>query len=207
MTPISRHDQVLLAITAGVLLFGVIGATARIRIEKIAEKRRSIAKLESRTSLQRELIAARNDWEARYESVRDRMPVFTPGEQVETYWLAVMDDAAAKHGVRILQRDLKEETQVAGVYELPVEVRSWEATLESFVRFVHALESAGAMLEMRELRVMTIPNRQGWLKGSFTLSCAYMRADDGEKAASPLVDGDLAEAGASDESARQETLQ
>ncbi|MBQ7666705.1 MAG: hypothetical protein IJS46_01780 [Kiritimatiellae bacterium] len=184
MTPLSRHDQVLLAVTAGVLLFGGVGATLRARIEKIASARQSVSRLESRLALQKELINARADWEERYEKVRDRMPVFTPGEQVETYWLAVMDDAAAKHGVRILQRDLKEESEVAGVFELPVEVRSWEATLESFVRFVHALESAGAMLEMRELRVMTIPNRQGWLKGSFTLSCAYMRADDGEKAAS-----------------------
>ena len=187
MTPLSRHDQVLLAVTAGVLLFGAVGAVARARVEKIAEKRRAIARLEERVSLQKELIGARAEWEARYEKVRDRMPVFTPGEQVETYWLAVMDDAAARHGVRILQRDLKEESVAAGVCELPVEVRSWEATLESFVRFVHALESAGAMLEMRELRIMQVPNKQGWLKGSFTLSCAYMRADDGEKEAAPQI--------------------
>lgn len=198
MTPLSRHDQVLLAITAGVLLFGVVGAVARARIEKIAEKRRAIARLEERVSLQKELIGARADWEARYEKVRDRMPVFTPGEQVETYWLAVMDDAAAKHGVRILQRDLKEESVVAGVCELPVEVRSWEAPLESFVRFVHALESAGAMLEMRELRIMQVPNKQGWLKGSFTLSCAYMRADDGEKAAAPQISSEQEPADAAD---------
>ena len=187
MTPLSRHDQVLLAVTAGVLLFGGVGAVARARVEKIAQKRQSIARLESRVELQKELIGARADWESRYGKVRDRMPVFTPGEQVETYWLAVMDDAAAKHGVRILQRDLKEETEVAGVFELPVEVRSWEATLESFVKFVHALESAGAMLVMRELRASPVPNKQGWLKGSFTLSCAYIRADDGEKAAEPPV--------------------
>ena len=203
MTPLSRHDQVLLAITAAVLLFGGVGAVARLRIAKIADGRRAVARLEERVALQRELIAARSDWEERYEKVRDRMPVFTPGEQVETYWLPVMDDAAAKHGLRILQRDLKEESEVAGVFELPVEVRAWEATLESFVRFVHALESAGAMLEMRELRAMSIPNRQGWLKGSFTLSCAYMRADDGEKAASALsAQAQAAEAG--DEAAQRE---
>ena len=109
MTPLSRHDQVLLAVTAGVLLFGAVGAVARARIEKIAEKRRAIARLEERVSLQKELIGARAEWEARYEKVRDRMPVFTPGEQVETYWLAVMDDASARHGVRILQRDLRAE--------------------------------------------------------------------------------------------------
>lgn len=185
MTPLSRHDQVLLAITAAVVLFGAVGAVARARIEKIGEKRRAIARLESRVSLQKELIAARADWEERYGKVRDRMPVFTPGEQVETYWLAVMDEAAAKNGVRILQRDLKEETVSAGVCELPIEVRSWEATLDSFVHFVHALESAGAMLEMREMRLTPVANKQGWLKGSFTLSCAYMRAEDGEKAVAP----------------------
>ena len=187
MTPLSRHDQVLLAVTAGVLLFGAVGAVARARIEKIAEKRRAIARLEERVSLQKELIGARAEWEARYEKVRDRMPVFSGTEQVGPYWGKIMDDAAHEHDLHIQQRNFKEETVVAGVCELPIEVRQWEGTLESFVRFVHALESAGAMLEMRELRIMQVPNKQGWLKGSFTLSCAYMRADDGEKAAAPQI--------------------
>lgn len=182
MTPLSRHDQALLAITVGVVLFGSVGALAGRRAEVIREKRNAVAALRERAFLQKQLVEAEPLWRARYEKVQDKMPVFVPGEQVETYWLAIMDDAAARHGLRILQRSVREETPVAGVFELPIEVRSWEGTLEALVDFAADLDSRGAMLEIRDLRVSTIPNRQGYLKGSFTLSCAYMRAEDGRSA-------------------------
>lgn len=182
MTPLSRHDQVMLAATAAVVLFGSVAALAGRRVEAIREKRQAVAALRERVFLQKQLIEAEPLWRARYEKVQDKMPVFVPGEQVETHWLAIMDDAAARHGLRILQRSVREEAPVAGVFELPIEVRSWEGTLESLVNFAADLDSRGAMLEIRDLRVSTIPNRQGYLKGSFTLSCAYMRAEDGVSA-------------------------
>ena len=65
-------------------------------------------------------------------------------------------------------------------------MRSWEGTLDALVDFAADLDSRGAMMEIRDLRVSTIPNRQGYLKGSFTLSCAYMRAEDGQTASGAL---------------------
>ena len=183
MTPLSRHDAVLLAATVGVVLFGGVGALAGRRADAIRTRRRAVAALEDRAMLQRELVEAGPLWRARYEKVQDKMPVFVPGEQVETYWLSIMDASAARRGLRILQRSLKEEVPVAGVFELPIEVRSWEGTLEALVDFAADLESRGAMLEIRDLRVAPVPNKQGYLKGSFTLSCAYMRAADGVSAA------------------------
>ena len=120
MTPLSRHDQVLLAITAAVVLFGGVGALAGRRAEAIGQKRRAVAALRERTYLQKQLIEAEPLWRARYEKVQDKMPVFVPGEQVETHWLSIMDDAAARHGLRILQRSVREEAPVAGVFELPI---------------------------------------------------------------------------------------
>ena len=183
MTALSRHDQVLLAITVGVVLFGFVGAVAPRRIEAIRAKRGAVEALRERAYLQEQLIEAEPLWRERYEKVRDKMPVFVPGEQVETHWLALMDEAAARCGLRILQRSVREETPVAGVFELPIDVRSWEGTLEALVSFAADLDARGAMLEIRDLRVQTIPNRQGYLKGSFTLSCAYLRAADGRSAA------------------------
>lgn len=175
---LSKHDQTLLAITVGVALFGLVLASMRKQIDSMRDNRTAAARLEDRLALQREMIAARDAWTDRYDAVKDRMPVFSRTDQVGTYWLSIMDAAADEHGLRIIQRSPREETIVAGVYELPIEVRSWEGTLESLVRFIHALESEGAMLEIRELRVSPIQNRQGYLKGSFLLSCAYMRADE-----------------------------
>ena len=137
--------------------------------------------------MQRELIGAAADWAARYDGVKDQMPVFERGKQVDTYWLNIMDLAAEQYGVKIRNRSAKQETVMSDVCEFPIEVREWEATLEAFVKFVHAIQSEGAMLDMREMRVAPLPNRPGILKGSFVLYSAYMRGDTAQTppAASP----------------------
>ncbi len=184
---LSKHDQTLLAITVGVALFGIVLASARRQIDAMRDNRAAVSRLSDRLAMQREMIAARDAWEGRYDAVKDRMPVFSRTDQVSTYWLSIMDAAADEHGLKIIQRSQRDETLVAGVCELPIEVRSWEGTLESLVRFIHALESEGAMLEIRELRVSPIRERQGYLKGSFLLSCAYMRADEATVDANKLA--------------------
>ena len=182
---LSRHDKAMLAVTVCVALFGFLALTAKGQIAGIRSRRAEADRLAQRLELQTALIDAKDDWAARYEQVRDRMPVFSGTEQVGPYWGKIMDDAAHDHDLHIQQRNFKEETVVAGVCELPIEVRQWEGTLEALVGFVHQVESTGAMLEVRELRVSPIQNRQGWLKGSFTLSCAYMRTDKDSNPATP----------------------
>lgn len=174
---LSRHDQSLLAITVFVLLFGLLGMGMRTQIEQIDQHRNQIRRLEERIRMQNALIEAKPLWERRYADVRDKMDVFPRDAQVQTHWMSIMDRAANAHNIRILQRSRRDESVVAGVCELPIEVRSWEGTLESLVSFMIELETRGVMLELRELRVSPIQNRQGYLKGSFLLSCAYMRSD------------------------------
>lgn len=172
---LSTREKVLSATTIFIIAFGLVGTQVRERITLISDKSRTAKELSGRISLQRELIASARDWADRYEQVKDQMPVFEPGQQVDTYWLNIMDIAAEQHSVLIRNRSAKDETVLSDVYEFPIEVREWEATLEAFLHFMHALISEGAMLDIRELRVSPVPNRQGILRGSFVLYCAYMR--------------------------------
>ena len=75
------------------------------------------------------------------------------------------------------QMQTKEETVVAGVHELPLEVRNWDGTLQQLVDFLHALHKEGAMLAIRNLSVQPIREKQGYLKGSFLLHCAFLRSN------------------------------
>ena len=59
------------------------------------------------------------------------------------------------------------------VFELPIEVRDWEGSLEALVGFLFELQSQGAMLDIRHL-VMK-PNEKKVLRGRFVLYCAYTR--------------------------------
>ena len=172
---LSRHDATMLALTAAVVFFGLLGASWRGRMQVLRERRDAVRALEDRLVLQREMIAARDLWAARYDKVRDQISAYGPDEQVEEIWWNKLDRIAAEHGLRITQRQTKEETVVAGVHELPLEVRAWDGTLLQLVDFLHALHEEGAMLAIRDLRLQTVPNRQGWLKGSFLLHCAFLR--------------------------------
>lgn len=170
-----KSEKILGAITLFVVAFGLLGTQTRSRLELITKKKEKVTELSARLQTQRELIASAQDWKDRYDKVKDQMPVFEKGKQVDTYWLNIMDFAAEQHGVKIRNRSAKEETIISDVYEFPIEVREWEATLEAFLKFMHAMQSEGAMLNIRELKVSPVPNKQGILKGSFVLYCAYMR--------------------------------
>lgn len=174
---LSRHDRTLLAVTVGVLLFGLALLPARKQIESIRTQRRAIAALEEKVSLQKELIGARADWDARYDGVKNLMSVFSRDDQVATKWLSIRDNIAARNHLSLITASQPVEEVVAGVSEMILDVRNWEGSLEALVRFMHDLESEGVMLELRELKVSPVSNKQGILKGSFRLACAYLRSD------------------------------
>ena len=173
---LSRHDRTMLAITAAVVLFGLLGASWGRRMQVLRERRDEVRTLEDRLFLQRELIAARDLWAARYDKVHDQIFAYGPDDQVEEIWWNKIDEIAERAGLRITQRQTKEETVVAGVHELPLEVRNWDGTLQQLVDFLYALHKEGAMLAIRSLNAQPVRERQGYLKGTFLLHCAFLRA-------------------------------
>ena len=183
MTPLSRHDRVLLAVTAAVVLFGFLGATAKRRIARIRSDRRSIERVESDIRAQRAKIAARDDWMAEYDRVRDRMPVVGTGEQVEAKWFSLMYAKAEEAGLAVPKLGKQAERVRDGVCLLPIEAKNWKGTLQSLVDFIVSLEAEGAMFEISRLHVKPVPNEQGYLNGTFTLTCAFLRSDDEPAAA------------------------
>ena len=93
---------------------------------------------------------------------------------MDVYWLALMDEIAAKRGVAIANRKVGEEKKVGDVYELPIEVKDWEGKLEAITYFMFDLRAAGAMMDLRQLYIK--PKEDRSLRGRFMLYCAYTRA-------------------------------
>ncbi len=121
------------------------------------------------------LIREKAQWTEAYENEKAAMPTFEHGKSTDTTWLQKMDELAAKHFIQISNRQGKEEVEAGEVLELPIEVKNWEGALESLVRFLHELENASdGMFDVRTISFKP-SNKRGYLKGSFTLTCAYMR--------------------------------
>ena len=132
-----------------------------------------------KTLEEKKLIAERGKWNDAYESEKEKMPVFgVDAKDVDTHWLSRMDTLAQNCNVGISQRQAGEQVEAGDVFELPIDVRRWEATITSLVKFMHALETEkDAMFDIREISVKP-SSRKGFLTGSFKLACAYMRNEE-----------------------------
>ena len=184
---VSDREKAMAVITVVVLLFGLL-------ISQFGKKK---AEVETLRGQQREkerlyteycnLINQRGVWEEAYSRNSDKMPVFERGRQVQTYWLGVLDRIASTNGLSIIRRQAGEERQEGDVYELPIECKEWEGSLESLTKFLYDIHAEGAMLDVRKLFIRPGSAANGkqaaGLRGSFTLTCAYLRADAVEKPA------------------------
>ena len=196
----SMKDKAVLAVVGVAVLYAVAGFLwFRAVTDKASDwnrSRRKYADAVNQYRRERALIARRAYWDEAYEEEREKMPMFPEGEAVGTHWLNLMDSLANKHHVAISARMSGKEAEVGDVFELPVEVKSWEAGLEPLVSFLFALEHAPeAMFDVQAIDIRP-SSHKGFLKGQFTLTCAYMRGDveaeeeDGKAAEEPAAADD-----------------
>jgi len=126
---------------------------------------------------ERKLIGERQKWNDAYEEEKSQMPTFAFGKATDTTWLQKLDELAEKHYISISQRQPGKESQKDDVLELVIEVKNWEGALESLVKFMHELENTTeGMFDVGYLSFKP-SSKKGYMRGSFTLTCAYMRED------------------------------
>ena len=176
MSAISSREKNMMLIMVVIVLYAAAALSFKKQVENWKREQKIYLTAQKKLREEKALIAARGEWTRRYEEVCDLMPVFPKEKDVDTHWLNVMDSAATRNGLTISRRQANKETEVGDVFELPIDCKDWEGTLESLVKFLYDLHQEGAMLDMRQLYIRP-SNKPGYLKGTFTLYCAYMRGD------------------------------
>lgn len=130
-----------------------------------------------RYSAECRLIARKAELSDSYEEAKSLMPTFESGKTTDTTWLQKMDEFAAKHYIQISNRQGGKEVEAGEVLELTIDVKNWEGALESLVKFLYELDTTSeGMFDVRSISFRP-SNKKGFLKGSFALTCAYMRED------------------------------
>ena len=170
---LSQREYSLIIITVTAALFGVTILLARPKVEEWKNLRLEQNKLMSEMEKFKELVGNKDTWLNKFEELSKMLPQHPADKKVDVYWLSIMDNLAATHGVSISKRNAGEEKKMGDVYELPIEAKEWEGTLDAIVHFLFDLQSKGAMLDIRQL-VMR-PKGGGILRGRFILLCAYTR--------------------------------
>jgi Tfp pilus assembly protein PilO len=185
MSTVSSKEKNMLMITVVVVLYAFAALCFKKQLGQWKTEQKVYAAAQKKLQDESALIAAKDEWAAKYEQMRDLMPVFPYEKDVDTHWLNLMDSAATRNGFSISRRQTNKEVEVGDVYELPIDCKDWEGSLESLVKFLYDLNQEGAMLDVRQLFVRPSA-KPGYLKGTFTLYCAYMRgAVEKQKAPAP----------------------
>ena len=123
------------------------------------------------------LIRETSKWNNAYEAERAKMPTFEEDEKgIDTKFLSRMEELCQENAISISRRQPGQEQEVGDVYELPITVNDWEGSLDNLVKFIYALErDEDSMFDLSALSIKPSAAHKGYLKGSFTLTCAYMR--------------------------------
>ena len=158
---------VLYAVAAGLWFF--CQESAWKKAAKAYRKARDAYRSECR------LIESKPEVKESYEAAKANIPTFESGKATDTTWLRKVGELAENHHIVIGQRQAAKEIEAGEVLELPIEIRSWEGSLESLVKLMHELENTSdGMFDIRALNFKP-SSKKGYLKGSMTLTCAYMR--------------------------------
>ncbi len=169
----SNRELILGIITVTVVLFGLTILLAKPKLDALKEVQDECRNVRNSIKVEKRLVEKKDVWEKRLADVSKLLPSEPANKDMDVHWLAVMDRIAHKHGLKIKKRLAKDEQQNGDVYEMPIECKEWEGSLESLVNFLFELQSEGAMLDIRQLTVK--PKGKGVLKGRFILYCAYTR--------------------------------
>lgn len=173
-------EKALMAVLGVIMLYGVAAASWFLYAQNAWKKSFRDYKKAKNTYLEEcRLISQRGKWSSIYEEEKSNIPMFEVGKATDTTWLGIMDKLALENRILITHRQPGKEVDAGEVLELPIEVKNWEGSLEALVKFMYELGSTDqGMFDLKNLNFKP-SSKKGYLRGSFTLTCAYMREKDG----------------------------
>jgi len=177
----SRRDRMIIAIVVVVALYALAAflwftgrGDAWSRARKAYDK--EVATFER----EKALIRDRDLWEERAETKRLRMPLVGEDEMPATRWERIIENLAEKYHVSVgkgLKASQVEEDH-GGVWEMPVEVKYDNTSLQRLVEFLYAVNKAeDAMMDVREIEIAVRGRNVGALNGKLVLTCAYLKGE------------------------------
>lgn len=169
-------EKAMMAVVAVVVLYAVAVGVWFFSAESAWKRAAKAYGREcDRYEQEEKLISEKRKWNELYDLEKAAMPTFEAGKATDTVWLRKVEDLARTNLVLITSIDSGKEVEAGDVLELPIEVKAWEGSLEALVKFMHALENTSdGMFDIKEISLKP-SQKKGYLKGSLSITCAYMR--------------------------------
>ena len=174
----SLKERTIAAVLGVLILYAAAAALWFMNLEnswRLSQKKYAAA-LKQRMDEDR-LIRETAKWNNAFEDERAKMPTFEEDEKgIDTKFLSRMEEIGQENAMTISRRQPGQEQEVGDVYELPITVNDWEGSLDNLVKFIYTLQQdEDTMFDVSAITIKPSAAHRGYLKGSFTLTCAYMR--------------------------------
>lgn len=176
----SRREMVLGMTALTAVLFGLTYWLAGSKIDEQRRLGEEKARLLRQMELHKRIVEERDGWISRLIELQDQLPVYDEKTAVTAELLKMIKRTADDHGLDLIRTQPYREEQLGALYELGVSC-NWEGELEALVRFLYELQSQGIRFDVRQLNATPDARREGLLKGSMIIECAYRRAGGAEQ--------------------------
>lgn len=183
MMRLSPREAVLALITLAIGLAALTWWGGASRLARWTELGRTRETLEQRRQVAERLVRKRAEVEGRLDELLRALPRYPADRDVTADLLKLVETTAADHGLRLTRREPERERSAGELYEVAINC-NWEGTLEALVRFLYAIQSQGAVLDVRQLNVTSPKGTGSALSGTFSIACAYTRSRPAAAAAS-----------------------
>lgn len=171
---LSPREMILAVITGCVVLVGGAWYFGGPALDSWAEARAALRKTRDEIRLAQRLIDQRPDWESKYAELRARIPQYGPTDPVTADMLRTVKRLADEARVSISRMEPDKEKTIGDLSEVAIDC-SWESELEPLIRFLYAVQSHPAMLDVRQLTVTPAQGGAGRLRGNVTIHFAFSR--------------------------------
>ncbi len=161
-------------ITAIVVVLAGTYWFAQPKAQEWKDIEKALQNLEWKKKEAQHLLAGRDEVNQQLEQIRGKLPAHAAGKDVTAELLRMLERTAQQHGLVLLRREAERERSAGDIYEVSINC-NWEGELEAIVHFLYALQTQGAILDVRQLTMSPIPGGKVRLKGNCTVDFAYTR--------------------------------
>ncbi len=175
---LNQRESRLAVVALVAVLVGLTYWVGEPRYEEWKQSSEEVELLIRRQAAAQRLLDQTPELNERLRSLREQLPQHPPETDVTSQLLRNLQTFADEHGFLLLRREPEPERQIGDLYELAITC-TWEGELPSLVHFLYALQSQGAIVDVRQLTITPVQGAPNRLRGTLTVDYAYSRTAPG----------------------------
>lgn len=171
---LNPRETRLALITLVAVLGGLTFWLGEPRLEAWRENQEHVEMLVRRQVSAQRLLDQKPELDNRLRQLREELPQHPQGTDVTAQLLRNLQQFADQHNLLLLRREPEPERAIGDLYELSITC-TWEGELPALVHFFYALQSQGAIVDVRQLTITPVQGSPNRLRGTLTVDYAYSR--------------------------------